>query len=137
MSKRYSDVRKLETFEERFEFLKLNGKVGDPTFGGHRYVNQVLYKSEEWKKVKRRVILRDRGFDLAVPYRDIFGPVLVHHIEPITLEDILERRAKVFDPENLICVSFDTHNALHYGGEDSLNLKGFIERALYDTCPWR
>lgn len=138
MIKTYSEAVEIPTFEERFEYLKLDGCVGDFTFGGHRYLNQALYKSEEWKQIRRKIIMRDSGCDLADPDHQIFDALLIHHINPITARDISERTSKVFDPENLICVSFHTHNALHYGSDsDSFDICHFTERSLYDTCPWR
>ena len=110
----YSEAIKIPKFEDRFEYLKMQNYIGDPTFGGHRYLNQNFYRSEEWKKIRRDVIIRDNGCDLADPDRPIFGRVLIHHIEPITIDDILERKSCVMDLENLICVSYETHNALHY-----------------------
>lgn len=136
MSKRYLNVIELKSFEERFEYLKLNGVVAHSTFGGHRYLNQMLYRCPEWKSTRDKVIIRDECCDLAYPDRPIYGRVLVHHIEPITVDDILQRRSCVFDLNNLICVSFETHNALHYGDVDQLP-KDYIARSHNDTCPWR
>lgn len=134
--KTYSELITLPTFEERFDYLMLNGKVGDLTFNGHRYLNQLLYRCAEWKSVRRRVIIRDKGCDLACEGYDILGNVLVHHINPITIEDISSRKHCVFDLENLISTSLDTHNAIHYG-DDSILLKQPITRTKNDTCPWR
>lgn len=136
MIKTYSKVIKLKTFEERFKYLKLNGSVGDFTFNGHRMLNQILYHSDEWKRVRNEVIIRDNGCDLADPNRPIAKSVTIHHINPITIDDILERRQIVFDLENLICVSKRTHNDLHYGTEGFV-LPTVVERRQYDTCPWR
>ena len=132
----YSEVIKIPKFEDRFEYLKMQSYVGEQTFGSHRYLNQNFYRSEEWKRIRRDVIVRDNGCDLADPDRPIFGRVLIHHIEPITIDDILARKACVTDLENLICVSYETHNALHYGNLETLP-KGFAERKKNDTCPWR
>lgn len=135
-TKRYSEVIRLATFEERYEYLKLNGVVGDMTFNGHRYLNQLLYRCPEWKQVRNRIIVRDAGCDLAMSDRPIGSKLLVHHINPITAADIIEREKCVFDPENLICVSMNTHNAIHYG-DSSLLVKGPVVRTKHDTCPWR
>lgn len=134
--KRYSDVIILPKFEDRFNFLVLNGRVGEITFGGHRDLNQILYKTERWRHLRHRVIFRDNGCDLAHPTRPINGTVYIHHIEPITIEDILEERSCVFDIDNLISVSFQTHNALHYSNADGMQ-KDYVERKENDTCPWR
>ena len=136
MNKSYSEVILLPTFKERFEYLSLNGKVANETFGFDRYLNQILYKTKEWLDSRYSVIIRDDGCDLAMSDYPISGKILVHHINPITIEDILERRPIVFDPQNLICVSHATHTAIHYGN-DSLLPKDPIERQPNDTCPWR
>ena len=132
----YSDLCKLDSFDDRFEYLKLSGKVGLETFGFDRYLNQILYQTDVWKKVRRDVIARDEGFDLGHRDRPIGGRIIVHHMNPITLEDIRSGDEKVFDPEFLICCSHLTHNALHYGDEHLL-LKDPIVRSLNDTCPWK
>lgn len=133
----YSELIEIPTFDERFKYLSLKGSVGDFTFNGHRYLNQKLYRSEEWKSVRRRVIIRDNGCDLGCEDHPILGSVLIHHINPITIDDIVDRRRLVFDPENLICVSFDTHNAIHYGKEDILVPSSWNARTKNDTCLWR
>lgn len=135
-TKRYSELVTLPIFKERFEYLKLNGRVGDLTFNGHRYLNQKLYQCNEWKTVRRKVIIRDAGCDLACEGYEITGKMLIHHINPITIEDVLERRYCVFDLENLVLVSFDTHNAIHYGDSNLLS-KELVVRTKNDTCPWR
>lgn len=132
----YSEMRQLKTFEERFEYLKLNGRVGQDTFGYDRYLNQMLYKLPEWKSTKNKVILRDNGCDLGIEGREIHGPVLVHHINPITVEDIKERSPKLFDLDNLISTMLSTHNAIHYG-DSNLLARDPIERTANDTCPWK
>lgn len=135
--KSYSELIKIEKFEDRFNYLSLSGSIGEATFGGHRYLNQILYQSERWKKYTRReVILRDNGCDLAHEDYIIVGSIYIHHINPITIDDILEERPCVFDLDNLVCTCFRTHNALHYGSEDLLP-KNLIERKKNDTCPWR
>lgn len=133
----YSELIEIPTFDKRFEYLSLKGSVGDFTFNGHRYLNQKLYRSEEWKSVRRKVIIRDNGCDLGCEDRPIFGSVLIHHINPITIDDIVERRTCVFDLENLISVSFDTHNAIHYGKEEIFIPTTWIARTKNDTCLWR
>ena len=127
---------KLSTFEERFEYLKIGGKVGEETFGFDRYINQMLYKTPEWESVRNVVILRDGGCDLGVEGYDIVGKVLVHHMNPITVDDIVNRLDYVLDPEYLISSSMMTHNAIHYGNENLLP-QSPIERTKNDTCPWR
>lgn len=134
--KTYSELIQLQTFEERYRYLRLGGGVGNETFGYDRYLNQVFYSSLEWKKFRRDIIVRDMGCDLGVDGRAINGLIIIHHIEPITVDDVLQRRACLLDPENAICVSFNTHNAIHYGDESLLVLAP-IERIKNDTCPWR
>lgn len=134
--KSYSAVILLPTLEERFEYLKLKGKVGAETFGYDRYLNQVLYHDHEWRRIRNDVIIRDNGCDLGVEGHEIRGRILVHHINPITIDDVKFRRYCVFDLDNLICTSHDTHNAIHYGDVNLLP-KNPIERKPNDTCPWR
>ena len=132
----YSELITIPTFEERFEYLQLKGSVGKDTFGYDRYLNQVLYSSPEWKRLRNQIIIRDGGCDLACDGYDIYDKVLIHHLNPITVEDVLARSRKVFDPDNLVCVSHNTHNAIHYGDMDLL-VTGPIIRTKNDTCPWR
>ena len=132
----YSELIAIPTFEERFEYLQLKGSVGKDTFGYDRYLNQVLYRSTEWKRLRNQIIIRDGGCDLACDGYDIYDKVLIHHLNPITVEDVLARSRKVFDPDNLVCVSHNTHNAIHYGDVDLL-VTGPIIRTKNDTCPWR
>lgn len=132
----YSELITIPTFEERFEYLQLKGSVGKDTFGYDRYLNQVLYRSPEWKRLRNQIIIRDDGCDLACDGYDVYGKVLIHHLNPITVEDVLTRSRKVFDPDNLVCVSHSTHNAIHYGDVDLL-VTGPIIRTKNDTCPWR
>ena len=134
--KTYSELITIPTFEERFEYLQLKGSVGKDTFGYDRYLNQVLYRSPEWKRLRNQIIIRDGGCDLACDGYDIYDKVLIHHLNPITVEDVLARSRKVFDPDNLVCVSHNTHNAIHYGDMDLL-VTGPIIRTKNDTCPWR
>lgn len=136
MIKCYSNVIELPTFEERFQYLKLQGVVGEMTFNGHRYLNQKLYQCPEWESIRRKVIIRDNGCDLACEGEEIGGIILVHHINPITIGDVMERRDCVFDLENLISASLRTHNAIHYG-DDSVLYRHFATRTKNDTCLWR
>lgn len=134
--KTYSELITLPTFEERFRYLKLDGKVGEETFGFDRYLNQIFYKSEEWLALRDFVIVRDMGCDLGMPDREIRGRILVHHMNPISKEDILQRSKFLLDPEYLICTIKNTHDAIHYGDESILYTVP-IERTKNDTCPWR
>lgn len=136
MNKTYSELIQFKTYEERFEYLKLNGVVGKVTFGSDRILNQVLYKTPAWKSRKNKIIIRDNGCDLGIEGREIHGPITVHHINPITIEDILNNNPMVYDEENLICVTQNTHNAIHYS-DDSILMKDPIERKPNDTCPWK
>lgn len=135
------------TFEERYRYLKLSGIVGEETFGCNRYLNQILYNTPEWKSFRRQIIIRDNGCDLGIQDRvicpDMGGikvprtsNVYIHHINPITAEDVVRRKPCIFDPNNVICCSFRTHEAIHYGDESLLAVE-FIERKPNDTCPWR
>lgn len=136
MMKTYSELIKLPSFEERFDYLKLNGAVAQETFGGHRWLNQIFYQTPEWKAARRRVLIRDNGCDLGCEDWPIYGKVYVHHMNPITKDDILARSPMLFDPENLICCSDTTHKAITLG---DLNLlpKRYEERQPGDTCPWK
>lgn len=136
MIRTYSELSKLSTFKERFDYLKLNGKVGEDTFGHSRFLNQDFYSSPEWRRTRRNIIVRDNGCDMGLDGYSIQGRIYVHHINPITVDDILERRPCLFDPENLICVSSMTHEAITYGIEDMLPTDPVIRRPN-DTCPWR
>lgn len=135
-TKSYSEMIKLPTFQERFRYLKLSGQVGKDTFGFDRIFNQMFYTSPEWRSVRNQVIIRDNGCDLGVDGRDIQGRVIIHHINPITMEDIECKSEKLLDPENLICTTHNTHNAIHYGDE-SILITEPLERSINDTCPWR
>lgn len=136
MIRRYSDLIMLDSFLERYYYLKLHGKVAEETFGLDRYVNQMLYRSRKWKRTRAQVIIRDNGCDLGVDGRELSDYIVVHHMNPITLEDIEEERDSVFDPEYLICCSSRTHKAIHFGDETLLP-KEFIGRRPNDTCLWR
>lgn len=134
-NKSYSQVVKLKTFKERYEYLKL-GKMHN--WLGRRWLNQKLYqKFPEWQEIRRKVIIRDEGFDLAHKDIPIIGKVIVHHINPITEQDIINRNSKIFDLENLICCSLETHDAIHYANPNVLPSTEFIERRPNDTCPWK
>lgn len=132
----YSELILLPTFIERYNYLRIGGRVGEETFGFDRYLNQTLYKSAEWKRFRREMIVRDNGMDMACDGYDIGGVILLHHINPITEKDIIRRDPKIFDPENVVCVSLNTHNAIHYGDE-SLLMVGPVIRTRNDTCPWK
>lgn len=134
--KTYEELVKLKTFEERFNYLKLSGTVGLQTFGYDRYLNQQFYRSAEWKRIRDQVIVRDNGCDLGVKGHTIFGRLLIHHMNPVTIDDIVSRNKTLLDPDYLICVSELTHNAIHYSDE-SLLPSAPIERLPNDTCPWR
>lgn len=135
-SKSYDELISLKTFEERYEYLKTGNVVGEETFGSSRFLNQQFYKSKEWKKVRRDIIIRDNGCDLGCNDREIHGKIYVHHINPITSDDILNRDPCLFDSNNLICVSKLTHDAIHYGDSDLL-ITVPTERSANDTCPWK
>ena len=134
--KTYSDLIKLKTFEERYEYLKLGGIVGKETFGFDRYLNQTFYKTDEWLSIRDHVIVRDNGCDLGIEGREIHSRILVHHMNPITKEDILSRSEYLLNPEYLICTIKSTHDAIHYGDE-SLLITMPVERRKNDTCPWK
>lgn len=133
----YSELITLPTFKERFNYLKLDSFVGKETFGYDRYLNQQLYQhNPRWKKARDKVIIRDNGCDLGVEGFDIFGKIIVHHMNPITMDDILNDRDWIYDPEYLICTVHNTHNAIHYGDEKLL-MTAPIVRTKNDTCPWK
>lgn len=132
----YSELITLPTFEERFQYLKLGGKVGEDTFGFDRYLNQVFYRSAKWKEIRDYVIIRDNGCDLGMEGHEIHQRILVHHMNPITKEDILRESEFLLDPEYMICTIKNTHDAIHYGDE-SLLITAPIERRKNDTCPWK
>ena len=132
----YSELSKLLTFEERFRYLSLDGKVGEETFGFDRYLNQMFYRSQKWKAVRDYVIVRDNGCDLGVEGYEIHGRIIIHHMNPITIRDIEKESDFLLDPEYLITTVHNTHNAIHYGDENLL-IKAPIERSKNDTCPWK
>ena len=132
----YSELVLLSTFEERFEYLRLDGIVGETTFGFERYMNQVFYRSLEWKKIRDTVIARDLGCDLGIEGHEIFGRVIIHHLNPIRQRDLLERTDILLDPEYLITTTHETHQAIHYGDKNLL-LTTPLQRTRNDTCPWK
>ena len=132
----YNELMLLPTFEERFEYLKLSGRVGEETFGFDRWLNQKVYRSAEWKHLRDQVIIRDNGCDLGVEGREIYGKILIHHMNPISKKDILERTDLLLNPMYLISVTKQTHDAIHYS-DDSILMKDPIVRSRNDTCPWR
>lgn len=132
----YSELMLLPTFQARYQYLRLNGEVGKETFGFDRYMNQFFYRSPEWRRVRDFVITRDEGCDLGIPGREIFGRIIIHHMNPIQPEDIRNRSELLLDPEYLITTIHDTHLAIHYGDEHLL-LQEPVERRPNDTCPWK
>lgn len=134
--KSYSEMIALPTFIERYRYLRLGGRVGEETFGFDRWLNQKFYKDIEWMRARDKVIIRDNGCDLGMEGHEIRGRIYVHHINPITKEDILRRDPCLFDPENLICTIKNTHDAIHYGDESLLIVAPTI-RSPNDTCPWK
>lgn len=135
MVKRYSDLVKRTTFEERYHYLALRGTVGEPTFGWERYLNQKFYNSAEWRSVRRVVIIRDDGCDLGIPGREITGRIYIHHMNPMVPDHIRHAQSEILDPEYLIAVSHNTHNAIHYGDENQL-ARLPVERRPGDTKLW-
>ena len=132
----YSELITLPTFKERYRYLRLKGFVGEETFGYDRYLNQVFYKSKEWMDIRDYVIVRDNGCDLGIPGREIHSRILIHHMNPITKQDILNRSEFLLDPEYLISTIKVTHDAIHYGDENLLMEEPII-RTENDTCPWK
>ncbi len=133
----YTELVRLPTFEERFEYLKLSAKIGESTFGFERQLNQIFYRSPEWKRTRRAVILRDEGCDLGIKEREILDRIEIHHINPITIEDVENREDILFDMDNLICTSAVTHKAIHYGDASGLRSIEPVIRRPNDTCPWK
>lgn len=132
----YSELIKFPTLEERYKYLRIGGKVGEDTFGYDRLINQIFYRSQEWKDTRREIILRDNACDLGVDGYDILGRVIIHHMNLVTKEDILSKKEWLMDPEYLVCVSIGTHNAIHYGDESKLPISP-IPRCRNDTCLWK
>lgn len=133
----YTELMKLYTFEERFRYLKLVARVGEETFGFERYLNQQFYHSQEWKSIRNQIIIRDNACDLGIPGREISKGIIIHHMNPITKDDLIHQSDFLLNPDYLICVSKKTHSAIHYGDESILFNDGTIERSKNDTCPWR
>ena len=136
MTRTYDELSQLKTFDERFQYLKLDGVIGEDLFGYMRQLNQAFYTSSLWKNVRNQIIIRDDGCDLGIPGHTIFGKLLVHHLNPLTKEDLINHSSRLVDPNNLITVSFDTHQAITYGDVNLLH-KEPIERFANDTCPWK
>lgn len=137
MIRRYSELVTLPTFEERFRYLKLTGGVGKATFGFDRYLNQSFYKSHEWKRLRNEIIVRDLGCEMGLEGYEIGGRILIHHINPITDKDIIDNTNFLMNPEYLVCVSHEVHNAIHYGDESIFRRMVLVERRPNDTCPWK
>ena len=136
MRKTYTELISIPTLQERFDYLNQGNSVGVETFGYNRYLNQRFYSTPEWKRVRRNVIARDNGCDMAHPDYPIGGRVIVHHLNPITPQMIVDRSPELFDMDNLVCVSHETHEAITYGSREMLP-EDPIERTPHDTCPWR
>lgn len=136
MIRTYTELKQIPTFIERYRYLKIGGKVGEETFGSDRYLNQVFYRSKEWMNIRNYVIVRDLGCDLGIEGYEIIGKIFIHHMNPLTVEDILNRTKILLDPEYLICCTKNTHDAIHYGNEDLLWTDPVI-RTPNDTCPWK
>lgn len=136
MIRTYSELIMLPTFEERYEYLKLEGVVGVSTFGHDRFLNQLIYKTSRWQKLRDQIIIRDNGCDLAVEGFEIFDRIYVHHMNPFLVEDVLEDLEALYDPEFLICTTFRTHNAIHYGDRNQLAVL-LPKRYQHDTVPWK
>lgn len=134
--KTYSELMKIQTFLGRYDYLKLCGRVGEATFGSRRYLNQMIYQTDRWLLIRDKIIVRDNGCDLGIPDREIMARITIHHIDPISIEDVLSDNPKVWSTENLITSSEMTHKAIHYGNENLL-MKEPIIRREYDTCPWK
>ena len=133
----YRELIQLPTLKERFRYLKLSGAVGKATFGYDRYLNQNFYRSQDWKRLRNEIIVRDDGCELGLEGHPIAGRIFIHHINPIDDEDIINSTEYLMNPDYLICVSHDMHNAIHYGNEDILRAKDFMPRTPNDTCPWK
>ena len=136
MIRTYSELIQYNTFEERFRYLKLSGRVGEDTFGFDRYLNQQFYKSKEWQSLRREIIIRDNACDLGILDREIDKYIIIHHMNPISKHDLIHQTDFLLNPEYMICVTRQTHNAIHYG-DDSILMHAYTERRKNDTCPWR
>lgn len=137
MIRTYSELSRMASFKERFEYLRLDGAVGTETFGFDRYVNQQFYRSQEWKRIRNEIIVRDNGCDLGIEGFEIHGRIYIHHMNPIMLKDIVHQTEFLLNPEYLICTTHQTHNAIHYGDESLLSTLEPVERTPHDTCPWK
>lgn len=133
--RRYSELRTLATFEERYDYLQLLGQVGEETFGSERYLNQSFYRSAEWKRIRNHVIVRDNGCDMGIPGREIYDKIIIHHMNPMGARDLIHGNADILDPEFLISVTHNTHNAIHYGDRTKL-VRAYEPRTPNDTVPW-
>ncbi|MBO7450455.1 MAG: hypothetical protein J6U54_08795 [Clostridiales bacterium] len=133
----YTELSKLITYEERFKYLMLKGNVGIETFGYDRYLNQMLYTSQKWKSLRDRILIRDNGMDMGLEGYPIYGRAIIHHINPLTVDDVINYSPDVFNPEYLVCVSHRTHNAIHYSEENYTRDMVLVERKPNDTIPWR
>lgn len=137
MIRTYSELSRMASFKERFEYLRLDGAVGTETFGFDRYVNQQFYRSQEWKRIRNEIIVRDNGCDLGIEGFEIHGRIYIHHMNPIMLKDIVHQTDFLLNPEYLICTTHQTHNAIHYGDESLLSTLEPVQRTRNDTCPWK
>lgn len=137
MIRTYSELSRIDDFMGRFEYLSLKGSVAEETFGFDRYLNQKFYQSREWRQLRNKIIVRDNGCDLGIPGREIFEYIVIHHMNPLQLDDIINSTDFLLNPEYLVCVSRITHNAIHYGDKTLIEPLELIERKPNDTCPWR
>lgn len=133
----YSELSSFTTLEDRYKYLRLAKQVGDSTFGGHRFLNQDFYQSKEWRQLRNKIIARDNGFELGLEPYEITGGIYIHHINPITIDDLVNHSRIVVDPENLISVSFEMHQAIHYGDDRLLDIYKNKGRSPNDMCPWK
>lgn len=136
MNRRYSELIAIPSIIGRYDYCRLSSKIGNPTFSGHRALNQSLYRSNEWKDFRREILIRDNGCEFGLLDYPIFDRPIIHHLNPLSIQMIYERDKSIFDPENVICVSLLTHEAIHYG-DKSLLPKDYVERSQNDTCPWK
>ena len=136
-TKTYSELSSIDSYEERFNYLKCNSGIGIDTFGYDRYLNQAFYSSKEWKDFRHRIIVRDNGCDMGHPEHPISRAITIHHLNPITKEDVVNRSPCLFDPENVVCVSDLTHKLIHYGNQNGVKEININNRSKDDTCPWK
>lgn len=137
MIRTYSELSRMASFKDRFEYLRLDGAIGTETFGFDRYINQQFYRSQEWKRIRNEIIVRDNGCDLGIEGFEIYGRIYIHHMNPIMLKDIVHQTDFLLNPEYLICTTHQTHNAIHYGDESLLSTLEPVQRTRNDTCPWK